>query len=65
MKTKDRLWCLFGGLAAIWHGSHVAGQAEGTYYFSIVTSLAPVLAAGWLLQKAYQRCGATRPATPS
>jgi hypothetical protein len=37
------------------YGFHMAGQTEGTHYFSVVIFTAPLLAARWLLLTVYQR----------
>ena len=59
MKAKDRMWSVLGGVFFIGFGIYVAQQNSGTYYFSVIIFVLPVLGAGWVLYQLYKRFGAT------
>lgn len=69
LSTKDRLFGLFGGIAMIAYGFHVAGQTEGVFVFPVAVFIVPFVFTGWIVLQIVQASGrkqlADRPAATS
>ena len=54
-ETRDRIWCVGGGVVLIAYGCYVACQDSGTYYFPMAIFFLPVVVGAVVAVKAVQR----------
>jgi hypothetical protein len=64
VKTRDRFWAFFGGVAFIVYAIYTGHQIEGTYSFPVAIFIIPVVAVLWILAAVFGLTG-TKAAPPS